>query len=111
MGVYTIPKNKDLNIPIGDDYAGAELTLTVSPGTGTFHSNLRDCTGAIHPFVVNEVSPTVVELSMPSSTTEKIAKGRFTHSLLFNETSSGKDRTISVGGGTARLYPTSGLNP
>jgi hypothetical protein len=108
--VYEVPTpDDDLCIVIGDTYPGALLTLSVSPGVGTYFASLQAefNRGLRLPFDVTVNSPTELVISMTDPTTRRLTVGRYQWSLLFRETATGNDRTICRGYANAVEYPTS----
>lgn len=107
MAVTEIPESSDLEIIIGDDYAGASLILSESPGTGTWAAVLEDGIGVLTDFTVVESDPTTIIISMPQTSTVSLRPGKHRWSLLFKQTSpTAADRTICAGGAVVKSYPT-----
>jgi hypothetical protein len=110
--VFDVPTpTDDLCIVIGDTYPGAMLTLSESPGAGTFYANLQSTTNrsVCVPFdiIVNTATELVISLTDPA--TRRLQVGRYEWSLLFRETSTNNDRTICRGYADVVDYPTSKL--
>ena len=106
--VFPVPAADNLCIVIGDDWPGAKLTLSESPGTGEFFAHIAN-KGQNIPLVVLQNSPTDVDISLPESGTNLLSVGTYRWSLLFRTTASPTDRTVCVGFVDAVDYPTSGL--
>ena len=106
--VFPIPAADNICIVRGDDYPGATLTLSTSPGTGDYFANLAN-KGKCVAFDVVKNSPTEVVISMPESRTKDLEPAAYEWSLLFRTTASPTDRTICVGQLTVIEYPTSKL--
>lgn len=106
--VFTVPAADNLCIVRGDDYPGATLTLSTSPGTGDYFANLANPSITV-PFDVVKNTPTEVVISMLESRTKDLLPGAYKWSLLFRTTTSPTDRTVCVGVLEVVEYPTSKL--
>lgn len=104
--VYDIPDADDLCIVVGDTYVGAQLTLSQSPGVGTFYARLSTASRDFDFDVVANTETEVV-ISMPDAMTTQLKPGRYVWSLLFRETATGHDRTICHGFAAVVDFPTS----
>ena len=106
MAVTEIPEVDDLEIVIGDDYEGATLNLSESPGTGTWAAVLEGKSGRLVDLDVLELSPTELVISMTQAATLSLKAGPHTWSLLFKQTAPPVDRTIAYGGAVVKSFPT-----
>lgn len=109
--VYEVPSpDEDLCIVIGDDYLGATLTLSVSPGTGTYFANLSSTSSSKKvPFDVVANTSTEIVISMTDATTRRLKPGRYEWSLLFRDTGASTDRTVCRGYADVVEFPTSNI--
>ena len=110
--VYTVPASDDLCIVIGDTWEGADLTLSASPGTGTYQGALKTSMGVVQLTAsIQQTMPSViVRIELDKATTATLSPEKSVPwSLLYTDTGSSKDRTICAGSTDIVEFATSAL--